>query len=131
QQQARLREKVLAPCRVYRRRIGELDRLGILVNAPHTVFVVQVRPRGQARHSYIPDDVTLGDALARAYSFGEAGEMPVQSRDAVGVGELDDVPVATAPTGEQHAPLACGLHWCPRRRRVVDALMCADSVQHR
>ena len=88
---------------------------------------MQVRPGAVSRAADVAEQ--LAGLHARAPPRGEAGQMRVAGREAAGVGDADDVPVAALLTGEADRAAGGRLDRAAGRRGDVDALVHAAPAR--
>src|SRR6476661_2799582 len=114
-----------------RRAVAELHPARIPGHAVDPELVVEVRAGGEAGGSYVPDGLSLFDPRARVNTPREAAKMAVAGRNPIPVAQLDQVAIATGPTGAEHDAVTGGHDRRPRRGRVVGALVPPGDTQHR
>ena len=85
-----------------------------------------MRAGGQSGHAHIADDFTLIDLVAWPQTGGKARQMTVAGHDLTRVRKFEHIAIAAFVALKGDAAIASGTHGRARRRRIIDALVCAD-----
>ena len=92
---------------------------------------MQVRAGSESRGAHVADNLLLAYVLSDMHPRRESGEMAIAGLDAVGVSQLDQIPVATVAAGFRHDAVGRRAHWGSVGRRVIGPLVRSPALENR